>query len=209
MLKIGLTGNIGSGKTLVSGVFSTLGIPVYHADDESKKFLEDQAVRNEIVRNFGYGILTSNHEINKRSLATIVFTDANALKQLNSILHPKVMRDFHSWALLNAAHPYVIQEAAIIIESGLREEFNYIIHVSCPKEIAIDRVVKRDKIDGNSVLLRMQYQLEDEEKSGLSDFVIRNNGYEMVIPQVISIHQQLLEICSKRNDDISSGAADA
>ncbi len=209
MLKIGLTGNIGSGKTLISGMFSTLGIPIYHADEESKKFLEDPSVKNEIVRNFGYGILTTSYEINKRSLATIVFTDPKSLKQLNSILHPKVMRDFHNWALLNSDHPYVIQEAAIIFESGLRQEFDYVIHVSCPKEIAIDRVVKRDKIDGNSVLLRMQFQLEDEEKTGLSDFVIRNDGSEMVIPQVISLHQQLLEISSKRNDDIPSGAADA
>jgi dephospho-CoA kinase len=209
MLKIGLTGNIGSGKTVVSGVFSTLGIPVFHADEESKKFLDDPMVKKEIMKHFGYGILTNNYEINRRSLASIVFTDERALKLLNSILHPRLMRDFRTWALLHADKPYVMQEAAIIFESGLRSEFDYIIHVSCPKETAIDRVIKRDKIDGNSVLRRMQFQLEDAEKLRLSDFVIRNDGSEMVIPQVLSIHQQLLKIGSDRHDDIAPGTADA
>jgi dephospho-CoA kinase len=209
MLRIGLTGNIGSGKTVVSGVFSTLGIPVFHADEESKKFLDDPLVKNEILKHFGYGILSNDQEINRRSLASIVFTDGQALKLLNSILHPRVMRDFHNWADQHQNKAYVIQEAAIIFESGFSSEYDYMIHVSCPKEIAIDRVIKRDKIDGHSVLRRMQFQLDDEEKSRLSDFVIRNDGSEMVIPQVLSIHQQLLQIGTKRKDDIASGAADA
>ena len=209
MLKIGLTGNIGSGKTMVASVFSTLGIPVYHADDESKKFLDDPIVKNVILKHFGYGVLTNDQEINRRSLASIVFTDERALKLLNSILHPRIMQDFRNWASLQTHMSYVIQEAAIIFESGFKSEFNYIIHVSCPKETAIDRVIKRDKIDGHSVLRRMQFQLDDAEKSGLSDFVIRNDGSEMVIPQVLFIHQQLLEIGTKRNDDVASGATDA
>lgn len=209
MLKVGLTGNIGSGKTVVSGVFSTLGIPVFHADEESKMILDDPSVRNEIIRHFGYGILTNSNDINKRSLASLVFTDEKALKLLNSILHPKVMRAFSHWVSLHQDQYYVIQEAAIIFESGLRAEFDFIIHVSCPKETAIDRVIKRDRIDGHSVMRRMQFQLDDEEKSRLSDFVIRNDGSEMVIPQVLSIHQQLLKVCADRNDDVSARAADA
>jgi dephospho-CoA kinase len=209
MLKIGLTGNIGSGKTVVSGVFTTLGIPVYHADEESKRFLDDPSVKNEILKHFGYGVLSTDNEINKRSLASIVFNDPQALRLLNSILHPRIMRDFHHWVSLQTNKLYAMQEAAIIFESGFRSEFDYIIHVSCPKEKAIDRVMKRDKIDGHSVLRRMQFQLDDEEKSRLSDFVIHNDGSEMVIPQVLSIHQQLSEIGTKRNDEITSGAADA
>ncbi len=208
-LKIGLTGNIGSGKTLISGVFSSLGIPVYHADEVSKKFLDDPKVKNEILKHFGYGILTNDHEINRRSLASIVFTDEKALLVLNSILHPRVKRDFRKWTELQINIQYVIQEAAIIFESGFRKEYDYVIHVSCPKETAIDRVVKRDKIDGHSVLRRMQFQLEDAEKSMLSDFVIRNDGSELVIPQVIAIHNQLLEIGAKRNNDVTSRTADA
>jgi dephospho-CoA kinase len=209
MLKIGLTGNIGSGKTLVSMVFSTMGIPVFHADEESKKFLDDPMVKNEILKHFGYGILTNDHKVNTRSLATIVFTDGNALKLLNSILHPRVMRDFHLWAELNSGQHYVIQEAAIILESGFKSEYDYIIHVSCPKETAIDRVIKRDRIDGNSVLRRMQFQLDDAEKSRLSDFVILNDGSQMVIPQVLSIHRQLLAIESGRDNDVATGVLES
>jgi dephospho-CoA kinase len=138
-----------------------------------------------------------------------VFTDGQALKLLNSILHPRIMRDFRDWASRQSEKAYVMQEAAIIFESGYRNEFDFIIQVSCPKKIAIDRVIKRDKIDGNSVLRRMQFQMEDEEKSRMSDFVIINDGSKMVIPQVLSIHQQLLEICAKGNDEIAPGAADA
>ena len=111
MLKIGLTGNIGSGKTMVSRIFSVLGIPVYYADEESKKFLDDAGVKNEILKQFGYGVLTNNQEINRRSLATIVFTDPIALQILNSILHPRVMIDFRNWALKQENKSYVMQEA--------------------------------------------------------------------------------------------------
>jgi dephospho-CoA kinase len=193
MLKIGLTGNLGSGKTVVSKVFSILGIPVYHADDESKKFLEEPGVINEILKHFGYGVLTNNREINKRSLASLVFSDEQSLRVLNSILHPKIIEDFRKWTALQLEKPYVIQEAAIIFESGLRSEFDYMINVSCPKETAINRVINRDKVDGHSVLRRMQFQMDDEAKSKLSDFKILNDGIEMVIPQVLAIHRHLLQ----------------
>ncbi len=200
-LKIGLTGNIGSGKTMVSAVFSVLGIPVYHADEASKTFLDDPAVKNEIVKYFGYGVLTNDHEINRRSLASIVFTDKQSLGKLNSILHPRVKQDFRNWTDLQAGKHYVIQEAAIIFESGFSNEYDYIIHVSCPREIAIERVVARDKIDPNSVLRRMQFQLEDSEKAHLSDFVIHNDGSKLVIPQVLLIHQHLLSLDPGNGDE--------
>ncbi|MEI6174144.1 MAG: dephospho-CoA kinase [Bacteroidota bacterium] len=209
MLKIGLTGNIGSGKTMVSEIFSVLGIPVYNADRESKKFLDDPNVKNAVIKHFGYGILTNNHEVNRRSLASIVFTDEKALLILNSILHPRVKEDFRNWANLQTGKPYVMQEAAIIFESGSGKEYDYVIHVSCPKETAIDRVMKRDNIDGHSVLRRMQFQIEETEKSLLANFIIRNDGSELVIPQVLAIHQQLLEIGTNRNNEITPGAADA
>ncbi len=193
MLKVGLTGNIGSGKSLISEIFQTIGIPVFHADEESKKNLNEPQVRNEIVRFFGYGILANDRQIEKRVLASLVFSDPEALKKLNSILHPRVMRDFHEWTLRQAGKRYVVQEAAIIFESGFQGEYDRIIHVSCPSELAIERVIQRDRLSRQEVLARMRFQLDDEKKAALSDFVIRNDGSELVIPQVLAIHQRLSE----------------
>ena len=200
MLKVGLTGNIGSGKSLVSEVFSIYGIPVYHADQESKKFLVDPFVKEKILSLFGEKVLSVSGEIDRGELATIVFSDKKALAALDSILHPMVINDFTHWCEAFREYPYIIQEAAIIFESGVAGIFDRIIHVSCPKEIAIERVMKRDGIDGNSVLQRMRFQMEDAEKSKLSDFVINNDGSEMIIPQVLSIHRQLSEIGAQGND---------
>jgi len=209
MLKVGLTGNMGSGKTVISGIFSILGIQVYNADAESKRFLDSEKVIHELLKHFGYSILTNERTINRRSLASIVFTNENALLVLNSILHPMIMQDFMVWSRQYGATPYVIQEAAILFESGFRNEFDFVIHVSCPKEIAIERVIKRDQIDGNSVLKRIHFQMEDKEKAALSDFVIVNDGSTLIIPQVLSVHQKLLKIGTEGNQDIPSGTADA
>jgi dephospho-CoA kinase len=197
MLKVGLTGNIGSGKSLISKVFSIYGVPVYHADQESGKFLSEPFVKEKILTLFGETIMSPSGEIDKQSLAAIVFSDEKALMKLNSILHPLVLNDFLKWCEDFGKHPYIIQEAAIIYESGVADIFDKIIHVSCPKEIAIERVVKRDGIDANLVLQRMNFQMEDDEKAGLADFVIRNDGTEMIIPQIISIHEKLTEVSTQ------------
>jgi dephospho-CoA kinase len=196
MLKVGLTGNIGSGKSIISEIFSTLGVPIYHADQESKKFLNDTGVKAEIVSRFGSGMLAASGEIDRVTLANLVFQDEGGLNTLNSILHPMVIKDFMNWCGAYQEHPYIIQEAAIIFESGVEKLFDKIILVSCPKEIAIERVIKRDGVDGNSVLQRMRFQMEDAVKAKRSDFVIVNSGSEMVIPQVLSIHAKLSEIGS-------------
>jgi dephospho-CoA kinase len=208
MLTIGLTGNIGSGKTMIAGIFKTLGIPVYFADSESKKFLEEPEVIQAIVESFGTGILNNELGIDKKSLSSVVFNNADPLLRLNSILHPKVLGNFNAWVKIHSS-PYVIQEAAIIFESGIAPLFQKIIHVSCPKEMSINRVTKRDKVDGPSVLTRMQFQYSDEEKSRLADYVIVNDGTQLVIPQVLLIHEHLLKISSQGNDHVSAGTADA
>jgi len=191
VLKVGLTGNIGCGKSLVAQVFRTLGIPVYHADDESKRFLDDVDIRHELIRHFGYSILANDQMIARRVLASIVFSDPDALRLLTSILHPRVMRDFHEWASLQADVPYIIQEAAIIYEYNLQDQFDRIVHVSCPPEVAIERVIKRDKMSRQEVLRRMKFQMPDEEKRALADFVIENDGTRMVIPQVVGVDGEL------------------
>ncbi|MCK9219876.1 MAG: dephospho-CoA kinase [Bacteroidales bacterium] len=199
MLKVGLTGNIGSGKTFVSKVFSVLRVPVYVADEAGKKHLDDPLVKSDLVEHFSKTILTKDGKINRKSLASIVFNDPFALQVLNSIIHPLVIRDFEEWTLLHFSAVYVIHEAAIIFESGFQKKFDFIIHVSCPKEIAIERVMHRDHVDGNSVLKRMAFQMEDAEKSSLSDFIINNDGTNLVIPQVLSIHKQLIQIGAQRD----------
>ncbi|MGA3012726.1 MAG: dephospho-CoA kinase [Bacteroidales bacterium] len=194
MLKVGLTGNIGSGKSIISEVFSTLGVPIYHADKESRDLLLYPGVKEEVLDLLGNNILNVNKEIDRPKVAAIVFSDKDALMKLNAILHPRVILDFLNWCEVFAGQPYVIQEAAIIYESRVESVFDKIIHVSCPDEIAIQRVMKRDGTEEKLVLQRMQFQMKDEVKASLADYVILNDGKEMVIPQVMSIHEKLKEL---------------
>ena len=198
MRVVGLTGNIGSGKSTIAGIFKTLNVPVYHADLESRKFLEEKSIIDEIVFQFGKKILTPDNRIDRRAVAEIVFTDKHSLDWLNSLMHPKVMAHFRSWVEQQQA-PYVIQEAAIIYEAGISSEFDNIIYISCPKEIALSRVVARDGVNTQDVLQRMQNQFPDEAKSKLADYWIINDGSELVIPQVLAINQKLMKLQGKKN----------
>ena len=194
MKKVGLTGNMGSGKSLVASIFSTLGIPVYHADAESKKFLAGKEVKEKILGKFGEGVLDASGEVDRHALASVVFNDPEALNFLTTILHPMVREDFRKWFRSQKGHPYVIHEAAIIFESGFEKEFDKVIHVYCTIELAIKRIMERDGSGRDHVMNRMQFQWEDKEKAALSDFVIRNDGSEMIIPQVLEIHRQLVNL---------------
>ena len=198
MLIVGLTGNLGSGKSLIAKIFSILKVPVYNADDVSKSFLTEKIVQEKIFRAFGQLVFSSTNEIDRRALGKIVFSDSRELMKLNAILHPLVREDFMTWCNSIKDKPYIIQEAAIIFESGLKDEYDKIIDVSCPEEIAIERAMHRDKADREEVLKRMHFQWKDEKKAALSDYVILNDGSELVIPQVLRIHEQLLQ-CSLKS----------
>lgn len=195
MLKAGLTGNIGSGKSVVASVFSSLGIPVFHADEESKKFLRLPAVIESVGKLFGHEVLQEGKVINSM-LAAKVFGDKEALKKLNDLMHPLVMGSFSSWININTLAPYVIMEAAILFESGYAREFDRIIHVSCDENTALKRVMKRDGINEEQVRSRMRHQMKNDDKAGLSDFVIVNDGSRLIIPQVLSVHKSLLQTCA-------------
>jgi dephospho-CoA kinase len=194
MLKVGLTGNLGSGKSLIAKIFSILTIPVYNADDVSKRFLADKIVKEKIRNAFGQAVFTATNEIDRLALGKIVFSDFRELNSLNAILHPLVRADFSNWCNLNKEKPYIIQEAAIIFETGIKDEYDKIIHVSCPEEIAIERALLRDNSSREEVLKRVRFQWKDEKKAAISDYIILNDGSQLVIPRVLEIHHLLVKI---------------
>jgi len=193
MLKIGLTGNMGSGKSIIASIFGCLNIPVYHADEEAKKMYLRPEVKSRVVELFGTEILDTKEGVDRVTVASYVFTDLTLLNKLTHIIHPFVRDHFREWLLHQPATPYVIHEAAILFESGFRNEVDLVIHVSCPEIICIDRIRKRDNLSEEKIRARRQFQMKDSEKASRSDFVLINDGQILVIPQVLKIHQQLLQ----------------
>ena len=192
MLKLGITGGIGSGKTTVCRLFELFGIPVYYADEESKKLLdEDKEVKNKVVSFFGNSILNDAGLIDRKKLAGIVFNNKEQLEKLNSILHPAVGFHFENW-LKKQNSPYILKEAAILFESGAFKQVDKVLTIVAPLELKIKRTMKRDGVSKEEVETRIQLQMSDEEKIKRSDFVITNNEQELLIPQVLELHQQLV-----------------
>ncbi|MBI9037830.1 MAG: dephospho-CoA kinase [Bacteroidales bacterium] len=192
MLKVGLTGSIGSGKTLVSKIFEALGINVFYADSSAKALYENNEVRKEIINIFGTSILTENNKIDKKAFAEIIFNDKSALKKINSIIHPLVMGDFVKWLMNHKNDPYILHEAAILFETDLSKEFDFVVAVSAPENLRIERIMKRDSVNRETVIARIRNQWSDEEKTKLADFVILNDENELLIPQVLKINEKLL-----------------
>ena len=187
--KIGLTGNIGSGKTYVCEIFKSLGVPVYIADLEARKILITPEAIQELIQVFGTKIL-NGEEIDRKSLANIVFNDPVELNKLNEIIHPKLREHFNLWVLENKSHPYVIQEAAILFENGFDAMMYKNITVSASKELRLQRAMKRDSANEKEILARMDHQWSDEEKENAADYIIYNGG-EDLLPQVLDINKKL------------------
>lgn len=187
---IGLTGGIGSGKTTVAKQFETLGVPVYIADTEAKKII-DLPTTIELVKNeFGNSILDDGI-LNREKLAKIVFENPEKLQKLNSIIHPLVKAHFQKWIQENKNYAFVIKEAAILFESGSYKDCDKIITVVAPLEIRIERVLKRDKTNYESVIKRVQNQWTDEMRIVKSDYVIENIGIENTKNQVDKLYKVL------------------
>lgn len=188
MKKIGITGGIGSGKTVVSNIFKTLGCKIYNADERAKTLMDsDPEIRLQLENTFGKELFSTGL-LDRKLLAGLVFNDAEALKTLNSIVHPLVFRDFDTWVELHKNEPYILKEAAIMFESGAYKQLDSVILVHSPEEIRINRVMFRDKTDKESVLSRMKNQMSDEEKIKLSDYVIYNDDNHSLIRQVLELH---------------------
>jgi len=192
MVKVGLTGGIGSGKTFMSEIFIRLGIPIFNADNEAKIILNtDKEVIQQIINNFG--AIYAENGINREKLASIIFNDQAALETINLIIHPKVREYFHRWTAKHVNAKYVIEEAAILFESNAYKELDFTINVHADELIRISRVIARDKTTAESVKSRMNNQWSDKERIELADFTIYNNGDKMVLPQVLEIHNQILK----------------
>jgi len=192
MLKIGITGGIGSGKTTACKLFELLGIPVYYSDDASKELLRSNAaVKARVLDVFGNSLLDQQGAVDRKTLAAIVFNDKTELDKLNAIMHPAVALDFEHWIKKQTA-PYVLKEAAILFESGAYQKVDSVITVAAPLELKIQRIIKRDGLPKEDVLVRIQNQLSDDEKIKRSEFVIYNDDQQLLIPQVLKIHSQLL-----------------
>lgn len=189
MKKIGLTGTIGSGKSLVAGIFSHLGVPVYHADLRARALMETPEITERLASDFGKEIITASGIPDRKKLAEVVFSSPEKLALLNSIIHPLVKSDFESWCLDHQQHRYILHEAAILFESGFAGYFDKIITVYAPEELCIERVMERDKMSREEVLKRMSHQWPASEKVRLAHFVIVNDEHQFLITQVLKLHE--------------------
>ncbi len=197
MLKIGITGGIGSGKTTVCKVFQLQQIPVFYADSQAKIIMQtDQQLVNSIKAAFGSDVYSAEGILNRSRLAAIVFSDEEKLKKLNSLVHPAVFRAFDKWVEQQNA-PYVMKEAALLFESNSYKDCDYIILVKAPQHLKIARIIERDAVPESDVLKRMSKQLSDEEKELRSDFIIYNDEQQMLVPQVLALHEKFLNLSSK------------
>jgi len=170
---IGLTGGIGSGKTMVANYMKSLGVPVYIADEEARNIMETDDIIKTVTREFGNEIL-KNGTINRERLAQIVFNDTEKLQKLNAIIHPAVKKHFEAWLQNHHNFPFVIKEAAILFESASYKYCDAIITVTAPLETRIQRVIERDKTNRESILQRINNQWTDEQRIAKSNYVIHN-----------------------------------
>lgn len=191
MLKVGLTGGIGSGKSTVARVFGVLGVPLYSSDLASRRLMnEDPELIRRIKDAFGEQAYTAG-ALNRSYLASIVFKDKEQLARLNALVHPATIRDGEAWIALQTG-PYAIRESSLVFEAGMQAQFDVVIGVSAPDALRIKRVMDRDGVSAEAVRERMRNQIQEGIKMLLCDMVIVNDDQQAVIPQVLSIHQRLL-----------------
>ncbi|EDM35245.1 dephospho-CoA kinase [Pedobacter sp. BAL39] len=194
MLKIGITGGIGSGKTIICKVFETLGVPVFYADTVAKEIMvKDPVLVAGIKETFGEESYDADGKLQNKYIAGIVFNDQEQLAKLNALVHPATFRAFDHWLAQLPQHtPYILKEAALLFESGSYKTCDQSLLVLAPMETRIQRVMNRDQVTEEQVKARMDKQLSDEEKLKMADFTILNNETDSLITQVLQLHHQFL-----------------
>jgi len=193
MLSVGISGGIGSGKTVICTIFQILGISVYNSDLKAKKIMEtNQEVRKEIINLLGKESYLNNFTLNKKFIAQKVFNQKELLSKLNEIVHPAVRQDAEIWSKnIPQEGGYYLRESAILFETGIYKQLHINILVVAPEKLRIQRIKNRDGLSGEDITLRMKNQWSDEQKLKLTDFVIINDGKNFLIPQILKIHRTL------------------
>ncbi|WP_448520141.1 dephospho-CoA kinase [Rhodoflexus sp.] len=197
MLKVGITGGIGSGKSTVCRIFEVLGAPVYDADSRAKWLqTHDEQLRNQIIQYFGKESYLPDGTLNRSHLSAQVFNNPEKLQLLNSLVHPRVAEDSARWlaAQQAAGKPYAIKEAALMIEAGSYKQLDVLVVVTAPDQVRIARVLQRDpQRSREEVAAIISRQMPESEKVQYADYVIHNDSSQLLIPQVISLHRELVE----------------
>ena len=188
--RIGISGNIGSGKSYVCKIFNQLGISTFHSDEETKKlyFLPD--VKKEIIGRFGEEVYFADGSLNKKLLSYHLFQNPEALKFIETLLYPKLNQVFDEWCEQQSSE-YVLFESAILFEKNFDKQFDKIIFVSAPESIRLQRAMERDKCDEENVRSRMRLQWDEETKKSKSDYIINNDGAEDIMPQIVKINSEI------------------
>ncbi len=191
MIRVGLTGGIGSGKTMVVGVFEQLGVPVYNADQRAKHlYVTDAQLKSEVIKLLGAKAYEGGR-LNRPWIAGQVFNNQTLLERLNLLVHPAVGRDFNAW-IEQQYEPYIIKEAAIMFESEAHLALDEVILISAPAEVRLKRVMQRDGLSAAEIKQRMARQWSEEQRRKLSQHEIVNDGYHLVLPQILKLHENFI-----------------
>lgn len=191
MKVICITGGIGSGKTIVSKIIATMGYPVYHSDERAKKMYFLPEVKEEVIKILGKQAYLSDNEIDKKYIATKIFSDKELLSKINKLIHTAVKKDFEKFIDEHKGKQWIFKESALIFESGLFNTCDKIILVTAPVDVKIERIKKRDGLGDEEIIQRMKHQWNDDKKLSKADFVINNDGQAALLPQVLMVLDKL------------------
>ncbi|REK49564.1 MAG: dephospho-CoA kinase [Bacteroidetes bacterium] len=206
MITAGLTGGIGSGKSTVAKVFNSLGVPVYNADSEAKKMYDiHSSLLDDIRKKVSPDVFDENGKLDKKKLAEAIFSDKDKLKAINGLVHPLVKKDFINWQKKHSGVNFIILESAILFESGFNTACDTVITVFLPEELRIQRLRERDRKNRADIEKIIASQISEEEKMKRSDYVIKNDEVELIIPQVLALNDILSKSVESKIKEVNAG----